>query len=191
MTTHEDRISVISALKFTPDSKFSAKLDFDQRCEILALHRAGVSRVALAEAYGLDRRTITHIYNPKSTHYRNVREELVKLGPEEFQKRYITDNALTKLKNISISERSRGDGPMAQRNATRFKGVHAVTNDAVSRAHRIVVQWHEKGIDGLAPGWYYQDMDGDDPNAWRHNGDTSRLTSKACLDAVRENLVEI
>ena len=190
MTTHEERISAISAMRFTAESKFSAKLDFDQRCEILALHRAGISRVALAEAYGLDRRTVTHIYNPKSTHYKTVRAELEKLGPDEFQRRYITDNALTKLKNISVAEGAK-EGPMAQKNATRFKGVHSVMNDAVIRAHRIIVAWREKGVDGQPAGWYYQDMDGDDPNVWRHNGDDSRMTSKACLEAVRENLVEI
>lgn len=82
-----------------PDNKFGPKLDFDQRCEILALWRTGlVSRMSLSRAYGIDRRTVSHIYANDSVHYRDVREEEAKLGKDAFLAKYLTENAMAKLK---------------------------------------------------------------------------------------------
>lgn len=193
MKTYEEILSSISALNFGPTGKYASKLDFDQRCEILALYRTGVGRAALAAAYKLDRRTITHIYNPQSPHYRNVREEERKLGTEQFMRKYITENGLSRLKGVTPAP---SEGPkvtklMPRRQATSKSGVHVVKTDATSYEHRIQIGWRENGVDSAGAGWYYRDADGADPEAWLHNGDDSRVTSKACYEAVLENLVDV
>ena len=71
--------------KKNSENKFGAKLDFTQRCEILALRHAGVTREVLADMYKVDRRTITHIYNPMSPHYKNVREQELRMGRDSFR----------------------------------------------------------------------------------------------------------
>jgi hypothetical protein len=182
-------------MKFAPAGKFSSKLGFDQRCEVLALHRTGVGRSVLAEAYGLDRRTVTHIYNPNSPHYRAVREEEERLGKEEFLKKYITENAVSKLRKVMKTEGqvipTQPHGPPGKRTATKYAGVHEVKNENTVFPHRIQVAWREGDLDNAGPGWYYRDADGAHPEAWLHNGGESRMSSLACLEAVQENLVDI
>jgi hypothetical protein len=181
-------------MKFAPAGKYTAKLDFDQRCEVLALYRSGVGRSVLAEAYGLDRRTVTHIYNPASPHYKAVREEERRLGTGEFIKQYITENAVSKLKKILKTVDVVPDrplGPRGKRNASRHAGIHEVKTSATDYAHRIQIGWCEDNLDNAGAGWYYRDADGPHPETWVHNGDDSRVTSTACLEAVKENLVDI
>jgi hypothetical protein len=189
-------MSAISALKFKQSGKFDNKLDFDQRCEVLALHRIGIPRAALAEAYGIDRRTVTHIYNPKSVHYRSVRAEEEKLGREAFLKKYVTENALNKLKQVK-NEAVREDAApkklptRARRGSTKHAGVHIISTPNTDKDHRILIQWVEQPVDGAEPGWYFKDMDGVDPEMWMDNGPESTLSSSACLEAVRLNLVDL
>lgn len=188
-----DIIDKISAMNFKPSGKYNAKLDFDQRCEILALYRTGqVSRAALAAAYDIDRRTVAHIYNAKSKHYHSVREEEKKLGPAAFLEKYLTENVLVKLRKVKADEvkEKAGRPILAKRTHSRFAGVHIVRNDMCDHEHRILIQWLEKGLDDAGPGWYYQDADGTAPELWLHNGEKSRRTSKDCLDAVKENLAD-
>lgn len=188
--SYEDILSSIKTMKFGRQGKYAHKLDFDQRCEVLALYRTGVPRVVLAEAYGIDRRTVTHIYNPQSVHYRNVREEEKRLGAEAFQRQYITENGLNKLKQIMATYKPTSDfHPI--RNATKYKGVHTITNDQTSRPHRVIIQYREAGIDNVGAGWYYQDRDGAVPEQWLHNGEESRVTSKACLEAAKEQVFDL
>lgn len=133
---------------------------------------------------------MTHIYNPRSVHYRTVREEEKKLGSEVFQRRYITENGLNKLKQIMATFQPTNEfSPM--RNATKYRGVHIVENDQTTRPHRILIAWREKGIDNVGAGWYYQDRDGQVPEQWLHNGDESRQTSKACFDALKEQIFDL
>jgi len=191
---YEDLISQISAMKFGPVGKYSAKLDFEQRCEILALYRSGVGRTVLAEAYGLDRRTVTHIYNPNSVHYRNVRDMEKHLGTELFLKTFITENALARLRRVvkpDVEVVKDDKAPRAKRSATKYAGVHEVQTSSTSFAHRIIIGWCEATLDNDGPGWYYRDADGPDPDAWVHNGDESRMSSLACLNAVKDNLVDL
>jgi hypothetical protein len=188
--SYEDILSSIKGMKFGRQGKFAHKLDFDQRCEILALYRTGVPRTALAEAYGLDRRTVTHIYNPRSSHYKDVKAEEVKLGKEAFQRQYITENGLSKLKKVMETFIPVSDfRPI--RNATKFKGVHNVSNENTSGPHRIIVAWREAGLDNVGAGWYYQDRDGQVPEQWLHNGEESRMTSKSCYEAAKEQVFDI
>ena len=191
---YEDLISQISAMDFGPVGKYAPKLDFEQRCEILALYRSGVGRTVLAEAYGLDRRTITHIYNPNSVHYRNVREAEEKLGSDAFLKRFITENALARLRRVVKKPAEvvhDPAAPKAKRSATKHAGIHYIMTSSTSYEHRIQIGWCEATLDNDGAGWYYRDADGPDPDAWMHNGDESRITSLACLDGVKANLVDV
>jgi hypothetical protein len=188
--SYEDILSSIKDMKFGRQGKYAHKLGFDQRCEILALYRTGVPRVALAEAYGIDRRTVTHIYNPRSSHYKDVKAEEEKLGKEAFQRQYITENGLNKLKTVMETFVPVSDfRPI--RNATKYRGVHVIETEQTTRPHRIIVQYREAGIDNVGAGWYYQDRDGQVPEQWLHNGEESRMTSKACLEAAREQLFDL
>lgn len=184
MPTFEENLRLISAVVRHRKNKFGAKLDFDQRCEVLALHMAGVGRNELAEMYGIDRRTVTHMYSEKSVHYRSVRDERDRLGAIEFMQKYITENALVKIKNMTPRAEDVLSSVKGQKNANRFAGVHTIHTELCTKPHRIFIAWKENG-------WYYQDIDGADPTAWLHNGDDSRVTSKACFDAVTENLVDL
>lgn len=195
MSTLTEKLASISAMKLADHGKYSHKLDFDQRCEILALYRSGVGRAILSEAYKIDRRTVTHIYNPNSKHYRAVREEENKLGKDLFLQKYITENALMKLRNVKpvaqIPLEPRREGPLMKKSANKYAGVHHVKTDATDFEHRIIIQWREAELDNAGAGWYFKDADGADPERWLHNGDESRTSSVACLSAVRENLVDI
>lgn len=193
---YQDILKSISAMDLRSPNKFESKLDFDQRCEVLALYRAGIPRSVLAEAYGLDRRTVTHIYNPKSKNYKSVRDEEQKLGHEEFQRKYITENVLQKLKAIEpkIKERrakikDEAKAKKAVRSMSKHSGVFTIPFEGKER--RILIDWQEASVDNSGAGWYYRDLDGPDPNSWFHNGDESRVSSTACLEAVKENFVEI
>jgi hypothetical protein len=187
--SYEDILTSIKSMKFGRQGKYAHKLDFDQRCEILALYRTGVPRVALAEAYAIDRRTVTHIYNPRSVHYRAVRAEEEKLGKEAFQRQYITENGLNKLKQIMATFKPTSEfHPI--RNATKYRGVHVVENEQTVKPHRVVIAWRENGLDNVGAGWYYQDRDGQVPEQWLHNGEESRQTSKACLEALKVELFD-
>jgi len=190
MTTYEERVATISAMRDASAGKFAAKLDFIQRCEILALHRAGISRIVLAEAYKLDRRTVTHIYNQQSPHYRMVREEEERLGHEEFLKRYLSESALARVQEVLGRPVVKKD-VMFSRSASKYAGVHVLQTEFTTKPHRVMVAWREKGVDADGPGWYYQDADGTDPFAWNHHGDESRMTSKACYDAAVLNLFDM
>src|SRR5262252_4002411 len=90
-------LAIIPAGAYRQDRKFAAKLDFPQRCEILALYRRGVGRNILADAFGVDRRTVTHIHNPVSPHYKNVRAEYDRLGKEACEQAYVTEEGSLKV----------------------------------------------------------------------------------------------
>lgn len=195
---HEEILSSISAMNLRSLNKFDHKLDFDQRCEVLALYRTGVPRAILAEAYGIDRRTVTHIYNPGSKHYKMVREEERKLGREEFQRKYLTENALAKLSALEPKlakrrEKAAAEPPpqyKANRSSSNRSGVQFIIT-ADGKERRFLIEWQEKSVDNNGAGWYYRDLDGPDPTPWFDNGDESRVSSAACYEAIRTNFVEI
>lgn len=188
--SHEDIVASIPDAAFANKGVFAPKLTFQERCEVLALYRRGIARSIIAEAYNIDRRTVTHIQNPKSPHYKAVRKELARLGHEEFGKQYITESAASRISKTALAEvRSRKEVKLDQnKKAAGHKGVNLVMNENCSIEHRIMIDWIE-GDDAVhGPGWYYQDLDGPVPDAWLNNGPESTKTSQACLRAVQENL---
>src|SRR5580765_7209881 len=101
--TREERIALLLSIN-SERNKFGPKLTYAQRCEVLALRHIGVRREVLAKMYGVDRRTITHIYNPDSPHYKNVRELEIGLGQEQFRNKYVSSELLDKALSHSQVE---------------------------------------------------------------------------------------
>ena len=168
------------------NSKFEAKLTFARRCEILALHRMGCTREALAELYGVDRRTITHIHNPKSPRYKNVREEELRLGRENFLTTYLDLDMLVKAAAFVQPVLDAKDEN--NRSANRKAGLHMAQNAMCDYVHRIIIQWVEKGTQEhiQVSGWYYRDLDSEWPDQWStpHGMPEATKTSNACYTAM-------
>ncbi len=181
--SYEELKAAIPEHLLIESGKFVSKLTFHQRCEILALYRAGVSRANLAEAYGIDRRTITHIRNHNSPHYKSVRAEILRLGPQEFDRTYLTEEALARVSAIKPENRA----PISGKLANKYRGIHLVKNEFCQFEHRINIEWKDE-LEDFEPGWYYQDFDCPWPETWLSNGPESIKTSHACLEHVKENL---
>lgn len=167
--------------------KFASKLSFVQRCEILALSRKGCTREMLAKMYKIDRRTVTHIYNSQSAHYKNVREEELRLGRENFVKLYITDSVW----NAALAYLGNTEDKGNNKAARNKMGIHNLRNAMCDYDHRVVIQWVEADGDKISvSGWYYKDLDGDWPGEWSHCGPGSMKTSTACYYAAREDIAD-
>jgi hypothetical protein len=168
--------------------KFASKLSFTQRCEILALHRRGCTRELLSKLYKVDRRTITHIYNGQSPHYRNVREEELRLGRNNFIDNYLTLD----VQNAAFAYfgEKRDEPHVNNKAANKRQGVHNMQNDMCDYAHRVIIGWVEPGIqeDITVAGWYYKDLDSEWPDSWFHCGPESLRTSQACWAAAQEDI---
>jgi hypothetical protein len=186
--TQEEGLALLSFIHAKSNNgKFAAKLSFQQRCEILALHRKGCTRELLARAYNVDRRTITHIYNPASTHYKNVREEEMSLGRNHFIEKYVTNSvwqhALSLVKDeVHVDT----NNPKADRKA----GIHNMQNDYCDRAHRVIIGWvnanPEENVQ--VSGWYYKDLDSEWPDDWFNCGPESLKTSQAAFNAAQQDI---
>lgn len=186
--TYEEILAAIKAENYGQQGRFAPKLDFNARCEIMALYHLGVPRAVLAEAYGIDRRTVTHIRNPKSPHYANVRTEFKELGADEFTKKYINEASFKRIEAAKLTAYANIEPGTPDKNANKFKGIHSVSTEYTKFAHRIDIQW---GDGFFGPGWYYQDLDGAFPDQWTNNGPESIVTSFVCLQYVKENLFDV
>jgi hypothetical protein len=176
--------------------EFAPKLGFEERCAILALLRAGVRRPILAAAFGIDKRTIGHIGNNASQHYRNVRQEYEKLGAVDFKEKYLTEAILAKLK--AAADEFKPPEPrlnpkinpaQASPRARGKSGIQTVKPDQCRFSHRLDIQWKEPP-DTPTTGWHFRDLDSDSPDAWYHNGVESLKTSQACFAEAVANLTD-
>ena len=176
--TQEEGIALlISANEDRNSTKFAPKLSFAQRCEVLALFRCRCSRELLAKLYNVDRRTITHIYNPKSPHYKNVREEELRLGRDNFVRQYATADVTAAAYNLATATKSEGNN----RNANKKRGIHDMKNDMCTKPHRVMIQWVTPEDSSVAvAGWYYKDLDSEWPDDWFHGDQDSMRTSQSC-----------
>lgn len=166
--------------------KFQAKLNFTERCTVLALAKSGVSRAVIAEAFSIDRRTVTHICNDNSVHYRDIRSRLRDLGIDEFVKQHISEADATRIGAAvqRIRAATPTPRPVASPRATGSSGIHTVKPPQCDYSHRLEIAWRDTG-------WYYRDLDSkSDPDAWLHNGPESMMTSSACLKAAEDNLTD-
>lgn len=165
-------------------TKFAPKLDFKQRCEIYALSILGFDREVLAKVYGVDRRTITHICNAKSPHYKNVRVEALSMGENNFINSYATED----VKKIALMHRDQ-DKTGNNRYASGKMGLHMMRNDMCKYDHRVQILWVEGGTNNVKEsGWYYRDLDSEWPDDFFHCGPDSMKTSQACFTAASADI---
>lgn len=187
-------------------TKFTPKLNVPARMAIRGLVAMGVGHRVLAIAYEVDRRTIGHIANDHSLHYRDVSKEWQKLGEVDFIQTYVTSDDIERCARILASDdpaiqeklrlnkneasSSTVDNPAKAPNprANKNAGLNVVKTENTRHSHRLIIEFRDDQPFGV--GWYYQDMDDADPTAWYHNGEESMLTSTACLEGVIANLVD-
>jgi len=167
-------------------TKFAPKLDFQKRCEIYALYLLGFKREVLAKTYNVDRRTVTHIHNAKSAHYKNVREEMLIMGEEKFIQQYASED----VRNRALTA---GEPEVVgnNRHANRKAGVHTVRNQFCTGPHRVIIKWINEGEHNVPKsGWYYCDLDGDFPDSWLAPPDDPEAltTSQACFAAMLNDI---
>ncbi len=180
-------LSLIPAHAFVKanQGKFQSKLDFADRCSVLAFVKAGVQRNLIAKTFAVDRRTVSHIVNPASPHYKDVRKKYEELGPEQFKLEYITEAwSLKVAESASLPAPASAPVPTGGQRApnaraARFKGVHVINGT------RVEIGYVPDSDDF---GWRYRELDGSHPETWLHNGEESRMTSQACYKALEENL---
>jgi len=185
-TTGNERHALLSLCNWN-SNKFAPKLSFAKRCEILALYRSGLSRESLAAMYKIDRRTVTHIYNPMSPHYKNVREMETGLGLDRFRETYLSEDTWNKALMFS---QAKDKGEQNNKYAKAKEGVHIVRGKNCLYEHRVIIRWREKDDVIDVPGWYYNDLDGDFPDKWFSVGDDSCRTSMACYVAMLQDITD-
>lgn len=165
-------------------TKFSPQLSFTQRCEILGLHRLGYHAEVLAKAYKVDRRTVTHICNSRSTRYKNVREQEKAIG-RDFVSKYVTPEIRAHVE--TFREVQQGNNPAA----SGMAGIQTVQGKFCEYKHRVVIGWCEPSQhDVEVAGWYYKDLDGDMPEHWFQSGPESMKNSKACYEAMIDQITD-
>jgi hypothetical protein len=187
--TQEEGLALLDSLAEQSNiGKFAPKLSFGQRCEILALSRKGCTRELLSKLYRVDRRTVTHIYNSNSPHYKNVREEELRLGRDNFITKYLTLDVQNAA--FEFIEASKAD-TLNNKYANKKQGIHTMRNDMCDYDHRVEIRWKDNivGENGSEPaGWYYRDLDSEWPNDWFHCGPDSMKTSQACHAAAQRDI---
>ena len=185
--------------------RFDAKLTFDERCSVLALYLSGIHRRVLAAAYGIDRRTVAHIYNKNSIHYKAVRKELENLGRDLFLQRYLTEEATRKAQSVANHPdvvlpdenwRKQPDkATLPSKRKNRKEGVHVIKPDQCDYSHRVVIGYRYEESDPdlgtVSPeGWWYQDLDGNNPDLWLHCGPESLLSSANALRFAEQEIID-
>lgn len=182
----DEILAIIPANAYRQDRKFAAKLDFSQRCEVLALYRRGVGRNVLADAFGIDRRTVTHIHNVSSPHYKAIRDEYERLGKDAFERKYITEEGSMKVaEQLKVGPKGK-DHTKPSKAANRHAGTNIVRGTYCDYDHRVVIAWRDDGH--LGAGWYYQDLDGPAPELWTYTDEMSILSSSRCFNALKDEI---
>jgi hypothetical protein len=184
-----DEIVAIVSLIHQRPNKFSPKLSFTQRCEVLVLHRSGFTREIIAKMYGIDRRTVTHVCTDNSPHYKNVRQEEIGLGRARFEEKYRTPDLLNRA--YAYVEANKQDGPVNNKQATAKAGIHSMRGELCTFNHRVIIKWLEPPEgDVRIAGWYYRDLDGDYSDMWFTRGEPDMKTSQACYNAALEEIAD-
>lgn len=178
--------------------KFEAKLTFAERCAVLACLISGVNRNMLAHVFGINRRTVTHIGNPKSIHYKSVRAELVGMGKEGFIDKYVTEDIRERIAAsqneliVKMSDRAAAKVDTNLRTPSKMRnsdsGIRVLKPEQCQYSHRVEIGW----VNGhLGEGWYYRDLDGPRPEDWFHCGPESILSSTAALREAEMTIFDV
>jgi hypothetical protein len=164
-------------------NKFGAKLDLTRQCEIIALYKLGYNVELLSKAYGINRKTVTHMYSPLSVKYKVPKQQLKEMGEDSFIKTYATEEVINRVDKLR---------PQIQGGNTRMadgkKGIHLVQNKNCTFRHRVEIRWREADSFAETSGWYYKDMDGDFPEAWLRGDDESLKNSQACYNNMMKSI---
>jgi hypothetical protein len=170
--------------------KFAPKLTQRQRCEVMALKILGYTREVMAAVYKVDRRTITHIYNPVSRHYHNVKQELKMMGEKAFLEEYATPEVINRA--MEESEAVKPEFTGNNKYANKQQGLHRVRGPNCSYDHRVYISWIEGGTENVeTSGWYYRDLDSDFPDGWYSAGGPDSLkSSQACYVAMLSDIAD-
>jgi len=185
----EEGIALLNFLGVGDKSKFAPKLLFYERCEALALYRAGITCEVLAKMYKVDRRTITHIYTATSPHYKNVRREETMLGKEKFRAKYLNDDLIFRAMSFRSADMNNSEN---NKYANGKAGLRMVQGKNCTYVHRVRISWIEAGSHNVEKsGWYYQDLDSDFPDGWfTAGGPDSLKTSMACYLAMLNDITD-
>jgi len=174
----------VLALMGVNNGKYVPKLDHERRCQVLALYRVGITREALAAMFGINTRTVGHIYSQESPHYRQVKEEETLLGREKFIEKYMNDDLLARAMSYRMGVEKQVE--KNNRYAKGKAGVHVVRPTQCLHEHRVIISWREDNV----PGWYYQDRDGDMPDSWFSTGPDSMRTSRDCFVGMLKDIAD-
>lgn len=181
------------AFRAAKDGKFKPKLSSEERCAVLALVRKGVKRDLVAGAFGIDRRTVAHVANDTSPHYKETRNELKRMGEEEFIATYLTEAVVKRVREYYEANKAAPDAPthdIASGRAKKYAGLHTVKPEQCDYSHRIEIKYFKDDPQLSVDGWYYRDLDGDFPDQWLHNGEESLTTSQSCYEMAQANLMD-
>lgn len=162
-------------------NKFSPKLNMTKHCEILALYRMGYNADLLAKAYNIDRKTVTHMYNPQSNKYKGVKKQEKEMGTDSLIRVYVTDEVRLRVDSFRAHVQEVGNN----KSANLKSGVHVVQGQKCEFKHRVEIAWRD---DMEVAGWYYKDMDGDFPNDWIRGDDESMKNSQACYNSMLKEI---
>lgn len=186
------------AMTASKTGEFAAKMTFEERCAVLACVVYGVSRPIVALAFSINRRTVTHVVNEHSIHYKDVRKKLKELGKDEFIKEYLTESVARKVAEaaqqhgaMAHSEPDVTPGTVPSARANKKAGINVVQPEQCSYSHRLEIAF--MGVEDWAGdiGWHYRDLDDKTaPDTWLHNGPESLMTSQSCLKAAEANLTD-
>lgn len=181
----------------TDDGKFKPKLDVLNRYRALAAVRSGIKKEIVAAAFGIDRRTISHMTNPQSKHYKSTREKELSMGTKAFVQEYFDEWTLQKILLTDLSKIqpsgsvSQDDGtPKPNPRAKSKAGINVVKPEQCKYNHRVDVKFFEAGKGQHQEGWWYRDMDGPNPDEWCRGDDGSLMTSQDCLRAAEESIYD-
>lgn len=193
-----DPLSLIpkEAMTTGQTGQFAPKLTFEERCAVLACVTYGVSRPITAAAFSINRRTVTHVCNEASGHYRDVRKELKNLGKDKFIETYLTENVAKKIADAAGKPTQHHSsavtpGTVPSPRANRCAGIQVVKPEQCGYSHRLEIAF--MGVEDWTGdiGWHYRDLDDKTaPDTWLHNGPDSLMTSQACLKHAEANLTD-
>jgi len=192
-TTHPSE-RVPAHLIARPDGKFKAKLTQEDRYRAMAAVLTGIRKDVVAAAFGIDRRTISHMTNEYSKHYKSTREKVKQLGQGEFIRQFFDEDTLKKIQTVDLGtvqpSGPSSPGPNAPNpRASSKKGINVVKPEQCRHNHRIMIAFRP-AIGDSAAGWWYQDLDGPNPTEWCRGDDSSLMTSQHCLAAAEAEIYD-